>query len=175
MRAIIYIVVQLLGAWAAFGLYQYFVNQKLTIIGGHYQARILVSEIVGAFIFAMAWAAATYRSMDGGVFASTAGIGFTLGMIVAAVAGIGLINPALALGTRAWVPWTSGVTGWGTYALGPVVGAIAGINVYGLFLSPDGGFRRVAAKVTGTVSAKPATKTASRPAAKKRTATRRKK
>jgi glycerol uptake facilitator-like aquaporin len=168
LRAIVYIVAQLLGAWAAFGLYQYFVNQKITIIGSHFEARILVSEIIGAFIFALAWGAATYRNLDGGVFASTAGIAFTLGMLVAATAGVGLINPALALGTRAWVPWQTGVTGWGTYLLGPIVGAIAGINVYGLFMTPEGfSFMKMKTTSSGASVAVASVKaTAKKPASK---------
>ncbi|HVS58555.1 MAG TPA: aquaporin [Candidatus Saccharimonadales bacterium] len=164
VRAVVYIVAQLLGAWAAYGLYSYFVNQSLPVTGAHFEGRILVAEIVGTFIFAFGWAAALYRGMDGGLFATTAGIAFAIGMIVAAAVGVGLINPALALGIRAWLPWGSGVTGWGTYVLGPVLGALAGVNVYAWFFAPEvAGARRAAA--TATVSS---SSTAKKPAAKKR-------
>lgn len=156
LRAVVYIVAQLLGAWAAYGLYQFFANQNLTVLTNHVDARVFVAEIVGTFIFAIGWAAATYRGMDGGLFASTAGIAFALGMIVAAIAGIGLINPALALGTRAWEIWSS--VGWFNYILGPVVGAFVGVNLYQWFFAPVVGGRTAAAVSTGDATAKPAAK-----------------
>src|ERR1017187_2551650 len=39
-RALLYIIVQLLGGWAAYGLYRYFANGSLQSIGGHYTGRI---------------------------------------------------------------------------------------------------------------------------------------
>lgn len=157
-RAAVYIVLQLLGAWAAYGLYTYFVNSSLPEIGGTFNAHVMVAELVGAFIFSFAWAAATYRGLDHGLFGSTAGIGFALGLIVAASAGIGLINPALALGTRAWMIWTQ--TGWLNYVLGPVLGAVAGVNLYALFMAPERAL--VPARATNTTAT---TTTTTRPAA----------
>lgn len=130
LPAIVYIVAQLLGAWAAYGIYTYFVNSSLQEIGGHFTARILVAEAVGAFIFAFVWAAVVAQKHVNTVVASAVGIAFALGLIVAASASIGLINPALALGTRAWGIW--GSMGWGTYVLGPVAGAVIAVNLYNL-------------------------------------------
>lgn len=123
-KAILYIVFQLLGAWVAYYLYTYFVNNKLQPIGGHYTGRILVAEGVGTAIFAFGWAAAVYQKLSPSVTAAVAGLSYMLGIIAASSAAIGLLNPALALGVRAWV--------WGTYVLGPVIGAIIGINLYAL-------------------------------------------
>ena len=128
LAAATYLVAQLLGAWAAYGIYTYFVNSTLQNIGGHLTLRVFVAEAVGAFIFAFAWAAIVAQRYSDGVMASAIGVAFALGLIVAAVAGIGLINPALALGTRAWDIW--GTMGWGTYVLGPVVGAVVGVNLH---------------------------------------------
>jgi glycerol uptake facilitator protein len=128
LTAAMYIIVQLLGAWAAYGIYTYFVNSSLQTIGGHFTARVLIAEGIGTFIFAFAWAAVTARRYTAGVVAAATGLAFALGLIVAASVSVGLINPALALGTRAWDIW--GSMGWGTYVLGPVVGAVLGVNLY---------------------------------------------
>jgi glycerol uptake facilitator-like aquaporin len=61
VSAILYVAVQLLGAWVAYYLYTYFVNSKLTPIGGHFTGRILVAELVGTAIFAFGWAATVYQ------------------------------------------------------------------------------------------------------------------
>jgi glycerol uptake facilitator-like aquaporin len=130
VSAILYVAVQLLGAWLTYYLYTYFVNNKLSPIGGHFSARIMLAEAVGTFIFTFGWAAAVYQGYTKSLSATVAGISYTIGIIAASAASIGLVNPALALGVRAWV--------WGTYVLGPVLGAIVGINLYGLlFATPE--------------------------------------
>ncbi len=148
-RAIFYIGAQLLGGWAAYYLYTYLVNTKLTPIGGHYAPRILVAEAFGAAIFAFVWAASMYQKQSSTVRSTIAGIGFMIGMIAASSAAIGLINPAVALGVRAWV--------WGTYVLGPVLGAVVGVNLYALLFASDdknnslkASIASVTASITGT-------------------------
>jgi glycerol uptake facilitator-like aquaporin len=121
-----YIVSQLLGGWAAYGVYTYFVNNSLQPIGGHFTARIMIAEAVGMFIFAFLWAAVAAQRLA----YSFVGAAFALGVIVAAAASIGFINPAVALGARAWELW--GSMGWGTYLLGPVIGSVVGFNLYQL-------------------------------------------
>jgi len=130
VRAILYIAVQLLGGWAAYGLYRYYANSSLQQIGGHYAGRILVAESVGAGIFAFGYAAAVYQKVSPAVRASFTGLAFMLGVIAASSAAIGLLNPAVALGVRAWV--------WGTYVAGPVIGAVVGINLYDLLFAKSG-------------------------------------
>lgn len=130
VRAILYVAVQLLGAWFAYALYSYFVNNTLQKVGGHFTGRILVAESVGTGIFAFAWAAALYQRFSLAVRASVSGLAYTIGIIAASSAALGLLNPALSLGVRAWV--------WGTYVLGPVLGAIIGINLYALLFTDDG-------------------------------------
>jgi glycerol uptake facilitator protein len=154
--ALMYIVVQLLGAWAAYGLYHYFVNTDVQEVVQAFDGRILVAEAVGTMIFAMAWAAAAYNRVEEGRFAAFAGLSFALAIIIASAASVGLANPALAEGVRAWEVF--GENGWGNYVLGPVLGAVIGVNLYGLlFADPDRPFaalrvgRPVAAGV-GTAS-----------------------
>jgi len=144
LAAATYVVAQLLGGWAAYGVYTYFVNNSLQTIGGHYSARVLVAEAVGAFIFAFVWAAVAAQRLS----ASWVGAGLTLGVVVAAVASIGFVNPAVALGARAWNIW--GSMGWGTYVLGPVIGGVVGFNLYQIFFTDQ--YDGVVAKVTPTKS-----------------------
>lgn len=165
--AALYIIAQLLGGWAAYGVYTYFVNSSLQQIGGHFTARILIAEAVGTFIFALAWAGVAARRLS----VNLAGAGFALGIVVAAAASVGVINPAVALGERAWNIW--GSMGWGTYVLGPVVGAIVAFNLYDLFFGEGLGLAAVrpgAATRTTTAT----TTAAKKPAARKKPAAKRK-
>ena len=127
VKTVLYIAVQLLGAWGAYYLYIYFVKNALTPVGGHFAGRILVAEAVGTGLFAFGFASAVYQGFNRAVSASVAGLALMLGIIAASPAAIGLLNPAVALGVRAWV--------WGTYVLGPVLGAVIGINLYGLLFA----------------------------------------
>jgi glycerol uptake facilitator-like aquaporin len=130
LHAVVYVAMQLLGAYAAYYLYTYFVNNKLQPIGGHFTGRVLTAEAVGAAIFAFAWAAVVYQRFTVGAKAAVVGLAYMLAIVAASSASIGLVNPALALGVRAWV--------WGTYVLGPVLGAVIGFNLYGmLFADPE--------------------------------------
>jgi aquaporin Z len=127
IKTVLYVAVQLLGAWGAYYLYIYFVKNALTPVGGHFTGRILVAEAVGTGLFAFGFASAVYQGFNRAVSASVAGLALMLGIIAASPAAIGLLNPAVALGVRAWV--------WGTYVLGPVLGAVIGVNLYGLLFA----------------------------------------
>lgn len=155
LPALGYIVAQLLGGWAAYGIYTYFVNSSLQEIGGNYTARIMIAEAVGMFIFAFGWAAVASQRLSAGF----AGAGYALGLIVAAVASIGFLNPAVALGARAWEVW--GSMGWGTYVLGPVLGSIIAFNLYDLVFSESGykfGLARATAGASTATVSKPVVK-----------------
>jgi aquaporin Z len=147
-RAVVYIAVQLLGAWAAYYLYTYFVKTSLQPVGGHYTGRILVAETVGTAIFSFGYVAGLYQGFTRAVSASVAGLSLMIGTVAASSAAIGLLNPAVALGVRAWV--------WGTYVLGPVLGALIGVNLYTMLFAET-----EAVAVSGTTVA------ASRPVAKR--------
>jgi glycerol uptake facilitator-like aquaporin len=156
VTAVLYIVVQLLGAWGAYYLYTYFVKNTLQPVGGHFTGHILVAEAVGTGLFSFGVAAAVYQGFSRAVTASFAGLAFMLGIIAASSASIGLLNPAVALGVRAWV--------WGTYVLGPVLGAVIGVNLYGLlFAEPEKSWSSVTAKLaSSTVVRTPAKGSASK-------------
>jgi aquaporin Z len=154
LTGVLYVLVQLLGGFAAYHLYSYFVNNTLTSVGGHFTWRIMIAEAVGTAIFAFAWAAVAYQRFSVAAKASAAGLAFTIGIIAASSASIGLLNPAVALGIKAWV--------WGTYVLGPVVGAVIGVNLYALLFAGSGSSRAATATAVATAPAK-------KPAARKKT------
>jgi len=162
LTAFLYVVVQFLGAYGAYWLYTFYVNNKLTVVGGHFTARIMVAEAVGTAIFGFAVAAAVFKKdLSDGARAAFVGIGLTVGIVAASSAAIGLLNPAVALGIRAWV--------WGTYVLGPVVGALVGVNLYSMLFAESG------ASASAAVSAPAKVVTAKKkPAAKKKSASKKK-
>ena len=168
-----YIVAQLLGAWAAYGIYHYFVNTAMQPIGGHYTARVLIAEAVGMLVLALAWGFVTFRRVDTLNRAVVLGGAYALAIVIAAVAGIGIANPAVALGVRAWDIW--GSMGWGTYVLGPVLGALVGVNLYALLFAPQSASKSAAVAETATAASSAAKgrsttrRTASRSTAKRST------
>lgn len=134
LPALGYIGAQVLGGIAAYYLYTYFIGSTWENLGA-FEAPVLVAEAVGAFIFAMGWAAVIYQKYEGLKAAFVIGISFTTGLLVASIASVaagvmsgGFINPAIALGAQSLV--------WGSYALGPVLGAIIGFNLYALLFAP---------------------------------------
>lgn len=128
LPAIVYLAAQLLGGMAAYALYTYFTNQSWNN-SGHFDNRLLVAEASGAFVFSLGWAATVYHKMEGGKAAFVVGGALALGILTAAIVnGGGIVNPAVALGLRSWV--------WGTYVLGPVLGAVIGFNLYALLFAP---------------------------------------
>jgi glycerol uptake facilitator-like aquaporin len=147
VTAALYIGAQFLGGWGAYYLYTYLVKNSLQPVGGHFAGRILVAEAVGTALFSFGVAAAVYQGFSKAVTASFAGLALMIGIVAASPASIGLLNPAVALGVRAWV--------WGTYVLGPVLGAIIGVNLYSLLFAET---ETATVKVVSATSAKPAAK-----------------
>ena len=176
LNALVAIIAQMLGAYAAYFLYKYFVKSDLQDISGTFNGRVLVAEAVGTGIFAFGVAAALWQRFSPAVTASVAGVATMVGMVAASSASIGLLNPAVAFGAQAWE--------WGTYVLGPVLGAIIGVNLYNFVFAESAVASNAAAAVTApaatkadkvvttkSAAAKPARKTA----AKKKTTTPRRK
>lgn len=126
LQALAYLVVQIAGGWVAWELFLYLAKFSASSVHntGTYSARILVAEVVGTFIFSLGWAAAIYQRFNLFAKAATIGSALTGGAVVASLGSQGYLNPAVALGLRQW--------GWGTYVLGPVLGAVIGFNLYNL-------------------------------------------
>lgn len=138
LPAILYIGMQILGGAIAFWGYNYLGKTHLQGIAGHYGARIMVGEAVGAFVFVVGWAAAAAQKFEGLRLAAAVGGAFALGVIVASVASYGFINPAIALGDNSF--------GWSTYVFGPVIGGIIGVNFYSLLFAPSASTKTAKAK-----------------------------
>jgi glycerol uptake facilitator-like aquaporin len=169
LKAVLYVAAQLAGAWAAYWLYTYYVQNTLSPIGGDFTKRILLAEFVGTLIFSFGWAAAQFQNFSVATTAAVRGISYMLGIIATSAAALALLNPAVALGVRAWV--------WLTYVLGPILGAVIGMNLYALlFAEPTAVVSTsasTAVKVTKVTTVKKVA-AKKKPAAKKKTATRKK-
>jgi aquaporin Z len=128
IKTVMYIAVQLLGGLAALTLAEYLINSPVkSIAGDKFEPRVLVAEIVGTFLFTFGVAAALSQGYKGLKQAFTIGGSLTAGIIVATFASNGLLNPAVALSVQSWSY---------SYAIGPVVGSILGMGLYGLLFAP---------------------------------------
>lgn len=127
LPAIVYVAAQLLGGIAAYFTFTYLVGQHWNN-SGDFEAKVLVAEALGGFIFSLGVAAVVFQKLRGGLAAATIGMSLTLAVLVAAAGAGGIVNPAVALGARSWV--------WGTFALGPILGGIIGFNLYALLFAP---------------------------------------
>lgn len=123
VKAVAYIVAQVLGALASWQLYQYFVNQKMTTQAVKFDWRILIAEVVGTVILALGFAAAATRAFNALESALTYGFSLFVGIMVAATASAAFLNPAAALGLRNFNFSL-------VYVLGPIIGAVIGANLY---------------------------------------------
>jgi glycerol uptake facilitator-like aquaporin len=154
------IAAQLLGGYAAGQLYHYFVNGPVAPISHDFSSRVLVGEAVGTAIFTMAVAAAVYWLFSEAKKAAVVAGGLALGVIAASSASAAILNPAVALGANSWA--------WMTYVLGPVLGGVIGVNLYGLLFAPTSGTAAVAANNRAAAATTVATTSpASKPATKK--------
>lgn len=171
LTAAIYIAAQFLGGWAAYGVYHYLVHQSVTKLTSSFSWRTFTAEAIGAGIFAIVWAAAIYQNWNRTTTAAVVGVALVVGMVAASSAGYGLINPALALGVRAW--------NWGTYVAGPAAGAVVGVNLFAYLFATDSERRATKSAATSATDSMlmaegfaMTTKTTARPAATKRSTTR---
>jgi glycerol uptake facilitator-like aquaporin len=125
IRAISYIAAQLLGGVASWQLFQYLTNHTLTARSATFSTPIWLAEVVGTAILGMAFAAALSRRFDTYVSGVLVGAAYFVGVVIAATASSGYINPAIAMGSRAWSA---------AYVLGPLVGGLIGVNLYNYML-----------------------------------------
>jgi len=140
VKAILFIAAQLLGGLAAYTLFKYFSRGTVQAPEVTYDSHVLVAEAVGTFVFTFIASAMTYQKLHPLVRQIMSGAGLTIGIMVASAASLGFVNPAVALANNAFA--------WSTYVLGPVLGAIIGVNLYGLLFAPR-------SDSSNTASAKP--------------------
>lgn len=126
-KAVVYVAAQLLGGIAAYYLFSYLIGQTWQNTG-QFDAKVLVAEVVGAFVFSLGVAAVIFQKLEGGRAAAVIGMSLMLGVVISAAGAGGIVNPAVALGARSWV--------WGTFVLGPILGGIIGFNLYSLLFAP---------------------------------------
>lgn len=156
VRAILFIAVQMLGGYLAGLLYGYLINNDIAAVNSQFTGRLLVAETVGALVLSLGWAATVYNGWVAGVKSTVTGLAYALGIIVAASASVGIVNPSVALAANAW-SWA--------YILGPVLGAVIGFNLYGLLFAPASEVAK-AARVTAATEVAAASPAAKKPATK---------
>lgn len=159
LETVAYLVAQFAGAALAWKLFTYLTNGPVkSIAGANFDWNVVVAELVGAAIFTFGFAAAVYQKYEGGRLAAAVGGSFVLAVLVASVASNGILNPAVALGAQSWSK---------AYVFSPLVGAVVGMNVYGLLFAPADAFLGVPARATRAKA--PVRKTATKkPASRKR-------
>jgi len=146
LTAIVYIIAQVLGGFAALYLIQYFAGQKVESIAGKFEVKAFVAEAIGAFIFGLALVSAIYKKYEGGKLAFSAGTALLVGIVIASAATLGvnqltqqpiktngIINPAVAISLSS-VNWA--------YVAGPIVGSVVGMNVYALLFTDESLFTK---------------------------------
>lgn len=124
LRAITYIAAQLLGGVVAWQLFQYLTNHTLPPKAITFSTPVWLAELIGTAVLALAYAVALKRRTETLSAAVTVGAAYFIGILIAATASAGYINPAIALGNRAWSS---------AYVLGPLVGGLVGVNLYAYF------------------------------------------
>ena len=145
VRTVAYLVAQALGALGAWQLYEYFTQRTLKNATTPWDWRVAIAEAVGMIIFTIGFAAVIKQKLTGWQAAASIGTAFFLGLIVAGLASNGILNPAVAFGVRSFDL---------NYLLGPVVGALVGMNLYWFVLEPA--FRTKTVKVASTAKKAPA-------------------
>lgn len=180
--ALVYIVAQMLGAWAAYAVYTYFIGTHLPDSTLTPSAVMFWMEAVGALLLALAYAAMVFERATVAKRAVVVGVAYGLAIMVASHYSqfgdlAGMVNPAVAFSMRSFGVVTS--LGWGVYALGPLLGAVVGFTVYDLLFAPESNLvtasaavssrlsgstrpQRAAAAPTATVAAKPAAKSSAK-------------
>lgn len=139
LRAVTYVAAQLLGGVIAWQLFQYLTNNALPPKTVAFSTPIWLAEVVGTGVLALAFTAAWHRSADTLGAAISVGAAYFVGILLAATASAGYINPAVAMGSRAWSA---------AYVLGPLVGGLIGVNLYAYLFGNNGTVAKAASTVT---------------------------
>lgn len=130
IQAMLYLAVQMLAGLAVWQLSNYWVGAEIrSFAPNEFAWKVLVAEAVGAFVFTFAVALAVFREeLDATQKAAIIGGGLFLGVITASLASNSILNPAIALANQSWSI---------AYSVGPIVGALVGMNLYALIFAPS--------------------------------------
>lgn len=123
--ALFYLVAQLIGATVAMMLMTRLVELPALTVSA--DGVIGFAEFLGTFFFTFGVAAVVYGKTPNGLSGVVVGGSLLLGIAIAAGLGSnGVLNPAVAFG----------IGSWGTmYVLGPILGAVCGMQAYKQLLS----------------------------------------
>lgn len=134
VKAVSYVAAQAVGAILAWKLYEWFSDKKINLGATEFDWKVFVAELLGMMVFAFAITAAVKRKMEAYPAAVVIGSGFFLGATLASlVAAAGSINPAVAI-SLGFRPENSS---YFAYLLGPVAGAVLGMNLYRLAFTEE--------------------------------------
>jgi len=128
--AIAYLIAQIGGALLAMVAMSLFLSGDLSAqlqVFNDYNT--FFAEFLGTFIFSFGFASAVHHKYKGLEAATTIGGSLLLGMFIASLGSNGLINPAVATAVSSF--------NW-SYLLGPLLGAIIGMNAYALVFGKKG-------------------------------------
>lgn len=127
-RAVAYVAVQLLAGYCALLIARDVFGNSIVERGGDsVDWKVVTAEALGAALFTMGIAAAVYRGYRGVQAAATIGASLTLGLVVAALGSGAVLNPAVALGVDSFNL---------SYVMGPILGAVFGMNLYAAVFAP---------------------------------------
>lgn len=126
VRGIAYVVAQVAGGFAAYGLYSY-LSHSVPHKSSTSNLKIFLAELIGSIVLAIGFAAAANKTFTALSSAWTYATALFVGVIIASTASAGVLNPALASGLRYW-SWI--------YMVAPLAGGIIGINLYNYLLMP---------------------------------------
>lgn len=117
--ALIYIVVQFLGALGALYLSDFLVTRaELTVVDSQF---VGLAEAIGVLVFSFGVASVVYGKTPKDLTGVVVGGSLLLGIALAASVSNGVLNPAVALGIGSFSPM---------YVLGPIVGSVLGMWLF---------------------------------------------
>jgi aquaporin Z len=170
LTALLYVVAQSLGAYAAYSLFKYFVVVKLPSASSALSTKVLIAEIIGTLIFTLGIGAVVYQKFSLGASAAATGLSLMIGIVAVSAVTIGLqqqdpnalysvgvLNPAIAIGAS--LSAMRDVMWGGTllmYVVGPILGGLVGINGYKYLFAEGGANITMPAEATKTVKSKKA-------------------
>lgn len=129
IQASIFVAAQMLAGFAAFAVNQYLLDTALPNIAKvGWDWRVVIGETLGALIFGFGIAAAVYSAYEGGRLAAAIGGSLFVGILVASAGSNGILNPAVAVGLNSVSA---------SYLIAPVVGVVAGMNLYAQVFAPQ--------------------------------------
>lgn len=141
-KAVAYIAAQLLGGLAAWRLFEYLSGATVAEKAGAFEARVWIAELIGTALLTFGVMAAINRSLSNSQSAAVIGSSLFIGIMIASVGSLALLNPAIAAGVNSFNA---------AYVLGPLLGGVVGVNGYLLLFTP----RAEKTKVTAVSIASP--------------------